>query len=358
MTSSPASEQLHRAARLEDALNRWLARWLYRRGWRPKVIAYPGYGSPGGPQGRGWARVMCRVLLAPPGVLAKNDRDVRGWRHFLSAKLAGVPVTISAPGSSQVHECGRGGYLDLKLPADWPSTAIGCWASVELSIQGAPPVTAQIRVVGSAETLGVISDIDDTVLVTALPRPFLAFWNTFVRKEESRSPVPGMANFLGILSANAAVPLVFYVSTGAWNLAPALTRFLAQKGFAQGAFLLTDWGPTPQGWFRSGQEHKRVSLRRLLDEFPQLGWVLVGDDGQRDPMLYDELVWARPQQVRLVAIRQLRASEQLLTHGLPNPLQAELNHRSGAQVPWLLAPDGHGLAAQLSQDPSILETPK
>lgn len=336
--STVAEPVLHRAARSEDALNRALARLLYRRGWRPRVIPYTGYGSDG------WVRVLARVLMSPPGVGDREDIGTRGWRHFVSAKLGGVPVTVDVGGRRHVVESGRGGYVDAVLSSE---LAPG-WTTVGLRIAQADAASAPVRVVGAHERLGVVSDIDDTVLVTALPRPLLAFWNTFVRPEESRRPVPGMAELYRTLLEHQPDAFVVYVSTGAWNLAPALGRFLLRRGFPAGPLLLTDWGPTPEGWFRSGQDHKRATLRRLVDELPQLRWVLVGDDGQHDPQLYDEIVWARPDEVRLVAIRQLAVTEQVLTHGTPLPLPGSREDtRSGRLVPRVRAPNGHALVTEL-----------
>ncbi len=332
---------LHRAARIEDAVNRTAARVLRRRGWRPRIITYTGYGS------TGWVRVLARVLLSPPPV-SPREGVMRGWRHFLSAKVGGVPVTIDVGGVRHVVESERGGYVDVVLP----STLAPGWGEVTVLIDGAVPQPAPVRVVGADEHLGIISDIDDTVLVTALPRPLLAFWNTFVRPEESRTPVPGMAELYDALRAQTPDAFVVYVSTGAWNVAPALRRFMARRGFPEGPMLLTDWGPTPEGWFRSGLDHKRLTLRRLVDDLPQLRWVLVGDDGQHDPQLYDELVWARPDDVRLVVVRQLGAAEQVFTHGLPVPLtsaRGTARPRAGHTVPWIAAPNGHALLRQLRQ---------
>lgn len=339
--SSPRDPVLHRAARMEDALNRTAARVLGRRGWRSRIITYTGYGS------EGWVRVLARVLLSPPPV-GRREGAMRGWRHFLSAKVGGVPVTVDVGGVEHVVETERGGYVDVVLPSTLPAG----WGEVTLSIAGAGPQPAPVRVVGAEEHLGILSDIDDTVLVTALPRPLLAFWNTFVRPEESRKPVPGMARLYDTLREQTPDAFVVYVSTGAWNVAPALRRFMARKGFPDGPMLLTDWGPTPEGWFRSGLDHKRSTLRRLVDDLPQLRWVLVGDDGQHDPQLYDELVWARPDDVRLVLVRQLGAAEQVLTHGLPVPLTTARGTgrpRTGATVPWVAAPNGHALVRQLGQ---------
>ncbi len=341
MTSPDAQEAvLHRAARLEDAVNRAAARLMRRRGWQPQVIAYTGYGS------AGWVRVLARVLLAPPGVGDRSALVTRGWRHFVSAKVSGVPVTVEVGGESHVVETGRGGYVDAVLPARLDPG----WTCAQLSIADSPPVSAALRVVGPDERLGVISDIDDTVLVTAMPRPLLAFWNTFVRHEESRTPVPGMPEFYRTVRAGEPDAFVVYVSTGAWNVAPALRRFLERRGFPSGPMLLTDWGPTPEGWFRSGPDHKRATLRRLVDDLPQLTWVLVGDDGQHDPQLYGEIVWARPDDVRFVAVRELAAAEQVLTHGLPVPLPGARDAVAGTagdRVPWVRGANGHELVGQL-----------
>lgn len=336
--ATAAQQRMHGAARVEDALNRTVARLLWRRGWRPRLIAYTGYASVGR------VRILARVLLSPPGAWGRDAAAVRGWRHFVSAKLGGVPVRVDVGGERHVVESSRGGYVDAVVPA----TLRPGWATAELRVADAPVCEAPIRVVGPDERLGVISDIDDTVLVTALPRPFLAFWNTFVRHEESRRPVAGMAELYRTLTRHCPDAIVVYVSTGAWNVAPALQRFLRRRGFPDGPMLLTDWGPTPEGWFRSGPDHKRHTLRRLMDDLPQLRWVLVGDDGQHDPQLYDELVWARPDRIRLVAVRQLGAAEQVLTHGTPLPLtQQPPEAATGARTPWVEAPNGHALVGEL-----------
>ena len=152
---------------------------------------------------------------------------------------------------------------------------------------------------------GIVSDIDDTVITTWLPRLLLATYNTFVLAEEARTPVAGMAELYAGLLADQAGRADVYVSTGPWNAAPALTRFLAHHGFPRGPLLLTDWGPTNTGWFRSGREHKLACLRGLAEDFPAIRWVLVGDDGQRDPVIYAEFAREHPERVRAIALREL-----------------------------------------------------
>ena len=151
-----------------------------------------------------------------------------------------------------------------------------------------------MRIIDPKVRFGIVSDIDDTVMVTALPRPLLAAWNTFVLDEHARAAVPGMAVlYERLVTAHPGAP-VLYLSTGAWNVAPTLTRFLSRHLYPAGPLLLTDWGPQQDRWFRSGQEHKRATLRRLATEFPDMQWLLIGDDGQHDPELYAEFARSTP----------------------------------------------------------------
>ncbi len=314
-----------------------LAVWLRRRGWAPRVIAYTGYGADG------WVRVMARVLLAPPDTGSRELRLGRGWRRFFSASSANVAVTVEVGGRHHQVVSGRGGYIDTVLHAQLPPG----WAEATLSADDAPAVTGAIRVIDASVGLGVISDIDDTVLITALPRPLLAFWNTFVRHETSRRPVRGMATlYAEIERANPEVPFL-YLSTGAWNVAPVLEQFLTRHSFPPGPLLLTDWGPTADRWFRSGQEHKRREIQRLFQELPQLRWLLIGDDGQHDPEIYAEAAEAAPAQLRAVAIRQLSPTEQVLTHGTPDPIQERGARRTPRSHEEVRAPDGFALLAEL-----------
>lgn len=298
-----------RPADVERRLHSALERRLRRRGWRPRVVAYTGYGD------GTWVRVLARVLLAPPDARAAAGRDHRGWRRFLTASASEVPVTVTVGEEMHTVTSGRDGYVDVRVPARLPSG----WTSVALVVGDGPAVEAPVRVVGPETTLGVVSDVDDTVIVTMLPRPLIAFWNAFVVRESARRPVPGMAGlYQEVMAAQPDVAIV-YLSTGAWNAAPAMARFLDRHGYPPGPLLFTDWGPDQEGWFRSGAAHKHRELRRLLEELPHVRWLLVGDDGQHDPEIYGETAARFPEAVLGVAIRQLSRTEQVLSHGTPVP---------------------------------------
>jgi phosphatidate phosphatase APP1 len=335
VASSPGSVpavRLHRAARIEDALHEIVERRLRQRGWRPVITAYTGYGAPG------WARVMARVVLTRRSNTRKQLDKIRGWRSFTASPVNGATVRVQI--GDQIHRTttDRSGYVDVRVSGDLKPG----WGTVRLFTEGADPVDAPVRVVDPGVKFGIISDIDDTVMVTALPRPLLAAWNTFVLDEHARMAVPGMAVlYERLVNANPGAP-VFYLSTGAWNVAPALSRFLSRHLYPAGPLLLTDWGPTPDRWFRSGLEHKRTTLRRLAGEFPDIRWLLVGDDGQHDQELYSEFAQAHPDSVAAVAIRRLSPTQAVLAGAVPGPSGTPEAVGSGGKT-WFSAPDGAGL---------------
>lgn len=323
-------------ARLEYRLHAWRERRARRRGHAPTVAAFPGYG------GRDWVRVVGRVLIVPP-VRRRRPRGeyagVRGWRSFAAVPIGFAQVEITVDGVTHSVVADRGGVIDTVIPATLPSG----WQPITMSVEDADPVTTRVFVVGPDVDFGVISDVDDTVMVTTLPRPFVAAWNSFVLDEHARQPVPGMAVLLERLVRDHAGAPVVYLSTGAWNVAPTLGRFLRRHLFPSGALLLTDWGPTHDRLFRSGKEHKRENLRRLAAEFPHIRWMLVGDDGQHDDALYTEFTREFPDRVRAVAIRRLSPAEAVLAGG-----RTAVDDHSAAEVPWVTGADGAELLERLA----------
>lgn len=308
--------------------------WAHRAGRIPTIVPFVGYG------GTGWVRVLGRVVLRKPEPPGDRFQSVRGWRSFTSVPVRDAEITVTAGEPIAVVRADRGGIIDARVEVSLPAG----WSSIELSIAGGATVQLRVFVVAEDTTFGIVSDIDDTVMVTALPRPFLAAWNSFVLNEHARTPVAGMAVLYERLTrANPGAPVV-YLSTGAWNVVPTLTRFLSRNLYPRGPLLLTDWGPTTEHWFRSGREHKRTSLERLAAEFPAVRWLLIGDDGQHDESIYGDFVRRYPEHVRAVAIRQLTPGEAVLAGGRTPPRK-----HPDDTAPWVYAPDGAGLSAQLSE---------
>lgn len=331
---------------MSDSIREWREERARKMGYLATVVPYTGYGS------TSWIRVLGRVLLTKDiaqRASTPNPEGIRGWRSFTSVPVDHATVTAIIGDERHDVTADPSGLIDAVVPIELSPG----WHTIGLQAQNPgpeptidrPPNESQVYVVDPGARLGIVSDVDDTVMVTALPRPLLAAWHAFVLNEHSRRPTPGMPVFYERLTRAYPVTPVLYLSTGAWNVAPSLTRFLARNLYPPGPLLLTDWGPTQDSWFRSGRDHKHKTLERLASEFPQLKWVLIGDDGQHDEEIYGEFVSKHPDRVAAVCIRQLSPAQAVLAGSAGRPHTAPTE----STVPWLYAPDGSVFIDKLNE---------
>jgi phosphatidate phosphatase APP1 len=340
-SSVPGSPALRVAHKVSDTANSVRIRLARRWNFVPQTVAYQGYGS------TSWVRVLGRVVLTTkpkPGSRAEHaakngNQNVRGWRAFTSVPLQFTEVQIVIEGVTTRVRADRGGLVDTVVNV---SLSPG-WHTATLRAEGTETVKANILVIGPDTKFGIVSDIDDTVMVTALPRPFLALWNTFVLSERARMATPGMPVLMDRLVVEHPDAPVIYLSTGPWNAAPTLARFLSRNMYPAGPLLLTDWGLTQDRWFRSGQEHKNGNLDRLAREFPDVRWLLIGDNGQHDEQIYSRFARDHGDRVAAIAIRQLSVGESVLAGG-----HSENGDHSASAVPWIYSPDGAGITKGLA----------
>lgn len=323
----------------EEFLNAEGVKRARKSGWTPVIQAYRGYGT------SARVHVIGRVLMENPE--APKNEVQRGYRQFFTVQVGDVPVTVHVNGQEVQTLTNSNGYFDVTVDDhDLPAG----WNEVTVSAQGAEDVVAEVLVTPQGQKLGLVSDIDDTIMVTNLPRAFHAAYNSWFLRTNARQPIEGMARFYNELLHDDPDAPVFYLSTGAWNTYDTLVQFIEEQGLPKGPLLLTDWGPTPTGLFRSGQEHKKVQLRNLLIDYPDLEWILVGDNGQHDPLIYGNLVAEHPTAVRGVAIRELTPTEHVLSHGTASSLVGPARtDREG--VPAISAKDGDALLAQYLRNP-------
>lgn len=90
---------------------------------------------------------------------------------------------------------------------------------------------------------------------------------------------------------------------------------------------------------------------------PQVKWVLVGDDGQRDPEIYAEFARGHPEHVAGIAIRSLSELEQFMSHGTFEALVPEAPWTVPRDIPVWFGSNGQTLMRGLEDgvEPSRAE---
>lgn len=300
----------------------------------PMIVPFIGHGTTrririGGRVVRGRPAVAVPAVGVPAAPLPtrRSRRAVlrSTLARFLTVEVPRAPVTVDAPGGPVTARTDDDGYLDAVLEV--PELPPG-WHDVGLALADGTSARAQVLVVHPEARIGLVSDVDDTIVETGLSRGWQFLKATLMTDVGDRAPLPGAAALYRAMVGSDRP--VFYLSTSPWNLHEMLLEFIALRRFPLGPLLLTDWGPSRSGLFRIGaQEHKLGVVRRLLDEHPQLDLVLVGDSGQADPEIYATLARDHRDRIRAVYIRRTatasaariatlnRLAEQVTASGVP-----------------------------------------
>jgi phosphatidate phosphatase APP1 len=184
---------------------------------------------------------------------------------------------------------------------------------------------------------GIISDLDDTVITTNVTNRLRMFLTVALLNEYTRMPFKGVAAFYRALQKGAGGAEnnpIFYVSSSPWNLYPFLTEFLKLHNIPLGTLFLKDFGS--HTIFNSGDHaaHKIKSIESILNAYPDLPFVLIGDSGEKDPEIYGEIVRKYPKRIRTIYIRSINTKPERLA--AIDKLIAEIAE-TGCQL--MLAPD-------------------
>lgn len=159
--------------------------------------------------------------------------------------------------------------------------------------------------------LGIISDIDDTILISHATQIGKKFWLSISKNAYTRRPFPGVSELYRILSNEGKNP-VFYVSSSDWGLNDLIKDFLQYRGIPLGPLLLKDLHVNLRNIWKSGggsHAHKSEKLQLILNLFPGMKFILIGDSGQHDPEIYATLIKRNPGRILIVYIRQIKEND-------------------------------------------------
>ena len=288
--------------------------------WGQQVEPYVGYGT------SNFSRLICRTVYEPlrrkPGAL------MRGWRGMLAVpapkvkvklSIDGVPVETVQVGTSEVYDrvdrfrersidyavSDSAGYLDLVADrALEPGIH-----HVSYQVEGRHAVDSNLFTIAPGTRVGVISDVDDTIMITQAPTLWKAAYNLLLLNPQKRASVPGMAVLFNRIADIFPDAPFFYLSTSPWNVESSIRHFIENYGFPDGPLLLRDLDPRPKTFIPSGVQHKLEYAEQLMGDFPDMKFILIGDDGQKDPTTYATIAKRYPGRVLAIGIRQLSPRE-------------------------------------------------
>lgn len=176
------------------------------------------------------------------------------------------------------------------------------WERIEIHCNSGETYDNNILIPGQKARFGIISDLDDTILITNVHSIIKMLYHSLFKNPWQRQTPDFAADWFNALSGNNQNP-VFYISNSPWNFYEGITLFLEHHGFPVGPVLLRDFGFY---LFRKPVEytdHKIIHLNRIFSYYPDLKFILIGDAVENDPYIYYEMMKKNPDQVKHIYIK-------------------------------------------------------
>jgi phosphatidate phosphatase APP1 len=248
---------------------------------------------------------------------------INTWRRFDTDDIGLSPISLKLPdGTCFTATTDRDGFFlidathhDLEAfagPDGWVPYEISYLDEVLRSrILKGNRFGGEFLIPAADAEFGVISDIDDTLVHTGVVSSlkWQVIKNTVFKRPEKRIPLEGAAEFLHSLhrgrSGKAANP-VFYVSHSPWNLYRYLLFFLEMNGFPKGPILLRTFKSLLKRRKSDEKPQKQHEILNILETYPHLSFILIGDSGEHDAEIYLEIAETHPNRVRAIYLRSVR----------------------------------------------------
>jgi phosphatidate phosphatase APP1 len=285
-----------------------------------QIVTYRSYGTP--------TRLYVKGRVLEDKKIVKGSKNdslfnnlLNMYRRFESDEIPGAILKVTFEGQEHIVTTDNEGYFVINLAPALPVKSEDMWFEVEVELIGAPvpfspglKAVAEILVPPVDAEYGIISDIDDTIVKTGATDLLAMSKNTFFHNAFTRLPFAGVSEFYKALqlgrNGKRNNPF-FYVSSSPWNLYELLRDFMDLNKIPEGPLLLRDFGldPGKAGTTTGHMSHKFKEIENILTTYPSLNFVLIGDSGQEDPAIYNEVVKKYPNRILAIYIRDVQMPE-------------------------------------------------
>jgi phosphatidate phosphatase APP1 len=265
-------------------------------------------------------------VLEDKKITSAGDKDtilnnlLNMYKRFESDEVQGAGLKVIMADEEHSVTTDKEGYFVLDLNPVTPIINEELWHRIPLKLVSSPipfeanlQVHAEVMIPPPDAEYGIISDIDDTVIKTSATNMLAMGRTVLLNNAKTRLPFAGVAEFYKALqlgrNGKRNNPF-FYVSSSPWNMYDLLVDFLDLNKIPAGPIMLRDIGFGGDAAFRGGHMgHKFKEIKQILEAYPNLQFVLVGDSGQEDPRIYGEVVKQFPNRILAIYIRDVQLPE-------------------------------------------------
>ncbi len=159
--------------------------------------------------------------------------------------------------------------------------------------------------------LAIISDIDDTFLISHTNNLFKKIYVLLWRNVNDRKVFEDVTAHYQQLSKagqeKGETNAFFYVSSSEWNLYNFIEKFAKIHNLPKAVIKLKNIKTSLSDFLFTGRgshDHKFQKIKEIIEFYPHLKFVLLGDDSQADPNIYENICKTFPQNIKAIYIRQ------------------------------------------------------
>lgn len=290
-----------------------------------QIINFQSYGSATRLYVRGRAIEDENIDLDQKGIFNLMGNT---WKRFETDEIKNSPLKITLSNGETVEGAtDEDGYylIDANIDGLQKLANDEGWLNFELSFTDTNlkrEIVLQNRFPGEmlvpsvTAKFGVISDIDDTILHTGVVSSlkWKVIINTMFKRATKRKQLEGASDFYMKLhqgkTGNEANP-IFYVSHSPWNLYRYLELFLKTNNFPKGPLLLRSMASFRMRKKNDEKPQKQREISNLLKFYPNLPFILIGDSGEKDGDIYQEISRLFPGRIKAIYLRSVNHSKRM-----------------------------------------------
>lgn len=277
-----------------------------------KTHIYSGYGT------SKFLVLAGRITSSQPS--QSTSSDISRWQNlwnnsrlFFNDERKNIASTVFFAGEEHSFRTDHEGYFEIRHKLT--SSISSGWHPIHTS-QSALDTLGEFLIIPPENTVGIISDVDDTILHTNVSDKRKMLLNTFLLNAQQRIVVEGMqAVICSLLSQNAQPDqaAMFYLSASPRQLHKSIIDFLSINKFPKGVLItkLVSDEIDSEPWLDQ-VSYKIDKISEVLKNTLGTNFYLLGDNVESDPDIYEQIRRLHPERILGIWIRLVNPADKKL----------------------------------------------
>lgn len=283
-----------------------------------KIIPFIGFGT------RDSFSLSGRVILDRGDFISysikefKGKKFIRNYRRIWSIRVPNAKLEINFGFRKEIVKTDEKGYYKLKMIlSDKNELPVGTNRySVKMLDDKYDDVETfgDLIIIPKNVSYGVICDIDDTILHSRVQQKIRLVLRTFMSNERDMKPIPGMNQFLYDLHLGinkTSQNPILYLTASPFDLHDKIASFIKTNHFPIGPILMKKLRGDDKDKLFDTYNYKIKRLREVLDKFPYMKFIFIGDNTEKDIEVFNQINDEYPNRIILILIMNITGEQRM-----------------------------------------------